>query len=102
VTALPPIAEPDDTLSYSDARRSRMAKGRFFGKVAKKAMTRFMDRVGSKVVSGMADTSADAPSAHFEPKRDLYRQMKEGGEPSSSEKVEEDSENEGEDSAGSS
>ena len=56
-----------------------MAKGRIFGKVAKKAMTRFMDRVGSKVVSGMADTSADAPSARFEPKRDLYRQMKEGG-----------------------
>ena len=37
-----------------------------------------MDKVGSKVVSGIADTSADAPSARFEPKRDLYRQMKEG------------------------
>jgi hypothetical protein len=55
-----------------------MAKRKLFGNVAKKAMTRFMDKVGSKVVSGMADTSADAPSARFEPKRDLYRQMKEG------------------------
>ena len=55
-----------------------MAKRKIFGKAAKKAMTRFMDKVGSKVVSGIADTSADAPSARFEPKRDLYRQMKEG------------------------
>jgi hypothetical protein len=56
-----------------------MAKGgKLLGRAARKAMTRFLDRVGSKVVSGMADTSADAPSAHFEPKRDLYRKMKDG------------------------
>jgi hypothetical protein len=49
----------------------RMAKG-----MAKKAVTRFMDRVGGKVVSGMADTSADAPDSRFKPKRDLYSKMK--------------------------
>ena len=48
----------------------RMAKG-----MAKKAMTRLMDRVGGKVVSGMTDTSSDAPDARFKPKRDLYSQM---------------------------
>ena len=56
-----------------------MAKrNKLLGKVAKKAVTRLMDKVGSKVVSGIADTSADAPSAHFEPKRDLYRKMRAG------------------------
>ena len=48
----------------------RMAKG-----MAKKAVTRFMDRVGGKVVSGMTDTSSDAPDARFKPKRDLYSKM---------------------------
>lgn len=45
------------------------------GRMAKKALTRFMDRVGSKLVSGMADTSADAPDSRFKPKRDLYAKM---------------------------
>ena len=49
---------------------SRMAKG-----MAKKAVTRLMDRVGGKVVSGMTDTSSDAPDSRFKPKRDLYSQM---------------------------
>ena len=48
----------------------RMAKG-----VAKKAMTRLMDRVGGKLVSGMADTSSDAPDSRFKPKRDLYAKI---------------------------
>jgi len=48
----------------------RMAKG-----VAKKALTRFMDRVGGKLVSGMADTSSDAPDSRFKPKRDLYAKI---------------------------
>ena len=48
----------------------RMAKG-----MAKKAVTRFMDRVGGQVVSGMTDTSSDAPDARFKPKRDLYSKM---------------------------
>ena len=56
-----------------------MAKnGGIFGRAARKAVTRLMDRVGGKLVSGMADTSADAPSARFEPKRDLYSQMVDG------------------------
>lgn len=45
--------------------------------IGKKVFTRLMDRVGSKVVSGMADTSSDAPNAFHKPKRDLYRQMEE-------------------------
>ena len=48
----------------------RMAKG-----VAKKAITRLMDRVGGKLVSGMADTSSDAPDSRFKPKRDLYAKI---------------------------
>jgi hypothetical protein len=34
-----------------------------------------MDRVGGKFVAGFADTSSDAPDAHYEPKRNLYAQM---------------------------
>lgn len=45
--------------------------------LAGRVWSKFMDRVGSKVVSGMADTSSDAPNAHFKPKRDLYRHMEE-------------------------
>ena len=48
---------------------------RFLRNVVKKSWTRAMDRVGGKLVSGMADTSSDAPSARFEPKRKLYEQM---------------------------
>ena len=56
-----------------------MAKGSFAGRmakgVAKKAVTRLMDRVGGKLVSGIADTSSDAPDSRFKPKRDLYSTM---------------------------
>ena len=45
------------------------------GRLAKKAMTRLMDRVGGKLVSGMADTSSDAPDSRFKPKRDLYAKI---------------------------
>lgn len=37
--------------------------------------TRVMDRVGGKLVAGMADTSSDAPDAYYAPKRDVYAQM---------------------------
>ncbi|MFT5686351.1 MAG: hypothetical protein ACI8RZ_007307 [Myxococcota bacterium] len=47
-------------------------------KLTGRAWTRFMDRVGGRLVSGMADTSADAPSSFHKPKRDLYRKMKAG------------------------
>lgn len=43
--------------------------------VVKGAYTRLMDRVGGKLVAGMADTSSDAPSAFYQPKRDVYSQM---------------------------
>ena len=41
------------------------------------AWTRFMDKVGSRFVAGIADTSSDAPDAHYKPKRNLYAQMQE-------------------------
>lgn len=43
--------------------------------VAKGVYTRLMDKVGGKLVAGMADTSSDAPSAFYQPKRDVYTQM---------------------------
>ena len=39
----------------------------------KKSVTRFLDRIGSKVVSGMADTSSDAPNSFHKPKRQVYK-----------------------------
>ena len=45
-------------------------------KLTQRAWTRLMDRVGGRLVSSMADTSADAPNSFHKPKRDLYRQMK--------------------------
>lgn len=51
---------------------------RLLKNVVKKASTKVMDRVGGRLVSGMADTSADAPDARFEPKRNLYEQMQKG------------------------
>jgi hypothetical protein len=50
---------------------------RILKSLGKKAWTRFLDRFGGRLVSGMADTSADAPSAGYAPKRDLYRKMQE-------------------------
>jgi len=35
----------------------------------RRASTKFMDKVGSKIVSRMTDTSSDAPNASYEPKR---------------------------------
>ena len=34
-----------------------------------------MDKVGSKIVAGMTDTSSDAPNAYYTPKRNLYESM---------------------------
>ncbi len=42
---------------------------------ARRYYTKIMDRLGSKLVVGLADTSADAPDAFYTPKRDLYRTM---------------------------
>lgn len=49
--------------------------------LTRRAVTKTMDRVGGKLVSRIADTSADAPSAFHEPKRDLYRHMVAGEAP---------------------
>ncbi len=47
-------------------------------KMTQRVWTRLMVRVGGRLVSGMADTSADAPSSFHKPKRDVYRKMKAG------------------------
>jgi len=52
-----------------------MAKKGIAAKFARKAVTRLMDKVGGRLVSGMADTSSDAPASRFKPKRDLYAKM---------------------------
>ncbi len=63
-----------------------MANRGFAAKLARKAVTRLMDRVGGKLVSGLADTSSDAPDSRFKPKRDLYSKME--GQDSVSEEAE--------------
>jgi hypothetical protein len=54
---------------------NRLIAGRMARGVAKKALTRFIDRIGGKLVSGIADTSSDAPDSRFKPKRDLYAKI---------------------------
>lgn len=39
------------------------------------AYTKTMDKVGSKVVAGMTDTSSDAPNAYYTPKRNVYEKL---------------------------
>jgi len=43
--------------------------------VVQSAYTKTMDKVGSKIVAGMTDTSSDAPNAYYTPKRNLYESM---------------------------
>ena len=52
---------------------SKVLKG-----IGRRAADKVMDRVGGRVVSRIADTSADAPSAFHQPKRDVYRHMRDG------------------------
>jgi hypothetical protein len=59
---------------------SGVAMAKLWKNIGRKAMTRMMDRVGGKLISGIADTSADAPSARFAPKRNLYEEMKKAEE----------------------
>ena len=61
---------------------NRSMAGRMAAGFAKKAWIRVMDRLGGKLVSGMTDTSSDAPDARFEPKRDLYSKMVSKEDPS--------------------
>jgi hypothetical protein len=51
--------------------------GKMVKTAARRTWTRFMDKVGGKFVAGIADTSSDAPDAHYQPKRNLYAQMQE-------------------------
>ena len=41
----------------------------------KSVSTKLMDRVGSKVVANVTDTSSDAPDAYYTPRRDRYAAM---------------------------
>lgn len=54
-----------------------MSSGGFVSGALKRAWSKIMDRIGGRLVSGMADTSSDAPNARFAPKRDVYRHMEE-------------------------
>lgn len=57
------------------ATSKRALAKRLFRRASKKASERFMSRIGGGLVSGMADTSADAPSGGFQPKRNRYAEM---------------------------
>lgn len=46
--------------------------------IGRRAADKVMDRLGGRLVSRIADTSSDAPSAFHEPKRDVYRHMQDG------------------------
>ena len=59
----------------------------------RKSWTRLMDRVGGKLVSRMADTSADAPSAFHKPKRDVYKDMNQDTSTDNSQEVDPDEKN---------
>ena len=58
----------------------------FAKKLGKRAVTQFMDKVGGRLVSTMADTSSDAPSAFRKPKRDVYSTMHQNESEEQSEK----------------
>jgi hypothetical protein len=49
--------------------------------LGRRATDKLMDKVGGRLVSGMADTSSDAPNAFHKPKRDVYRHMRDGTSP---------------------
>ena len=50
-------------------------KRRMLRAAVQSAYTKAMDKVGSRVVAGMTDTSSDAPNAYYTPKRNLYESM---------------------------
>ena len=50
-------------------------KRRLLKAAVQSAYTKTMDKVGSKIVAGMTDTSSDAPNAYYTPTRDLYESM---------------------------
>jgi hypothetical protein len=57
------------------ATSKRALAKRLVRRASKKASERFMSLIGGELVSGLADTSADAPSGGFEPKRNRYAEM---------------------------
>lgn len=46
--------------------------------MARKMGNTLLDKVGRRLVHTLGDTSSDAPDAAFEPKRNLYEQMRRG------------------------
>jgi len=48
-------------------------------KTLKGLKDKFMSKYGEKIVSNLADTSADAPSNFSKPKRDVYDKLAEEG-----------------------
>jgi hypothetical protein len=57
------------------ASSKRALFGRLIRRATKKASEKLMSTVGGGLVSGMADTSSDAPSGGYQPKRNRYAEM---------------------------
>lgn len=57
------------------ATSKRALARRLLRRASKKTSERLMNLIGGKLVSGMADTSADAPSGGYAPKRSRYAEM---------------------------
>ena len=57
------------------AGSKRALASRLLRRASKKASERVMSLIGGRLVSGMADTSSDAPSGGFQPKRNRYAEM---------------------------
>lgn len=51
---------------------------KLFKGMARKMGNTMLDKVGRRLVHTLGDTSSDAPDAVFEPKRNLYEQMRRG------------------------
>ena len=59
------------------AASKRALARRLLRRASKNASEKVMSVIGGRLVSGMADTSSDAPSGGFEPKRNRYAEMQE-------------------------
>ena len=57
------------------ATSKRALVRRLLRRATKKTSERVMTLIGGRLVSGMADTSSDAPSGGYQPKRNRYAEM---------------------------
>jgi hypothetical protein len=64
---------PDRSEEHTMGIGRKLVKG-----MARKMGNTMLDKVGRRLVHTLGDTSSDAPDAAFEPKRNLYEQMRRG------------------------